>query len=147
MVYCLLLFGLDVLGVKKKKLFRSAMEKLSFVGLESKANRLASDLSFGEQRMLEFSRALASEPQLLMLDEPASGLNSREIDRMIELIYRIKERGVTIMLIEHDMELVMSISDIVTVLNYGQKIAEGTPREIQNNKDVITAYLGEESGN
>ena len=125
----------------------SAVEKLSFVGLESKANRLASDLSFGEQRMLEFARALASEPQLLMLDEPASGLNSREIDRMIELIYRIKERGVTIMLIEHDMELVMSISDIVTVLNYGQKIAEGTPREVQNNKDVITAYLGEESGN
>jgi len=132
---------------EEKDAFRIAMEKLSFVGLESKADRLASDLSFGEQRMLEFARALASDPQLLMLDEPASGLNSREIDRMIELIYKIREQGVTIMLIEHDMELVMSISDVVTVLNYGQKIAEGTPREVQNNKEVITAYLGEESEN
>jgi branched-chain amino acid transport system ATP-binding protein len=132
---------------EEKKAVQIAMEKLSFVGLESKADRFASDLSFGEERMLEFARALASNPQLLMLDEPASGLNTREMERIAELIYKIREQGVTVMLIEHDMELVMNISDIVTVLNYGQKIAEGTPREVQNNKDVITAYLGEESGN
>ena len=130
---------------EEKETLQVAREKLSFVGLESKIERLASDLSFGEQRMLEFARALASDPQLLMLDEPASGLNTREIERMAELVYKIREQGVTIMLIEHDMQLVMSISDIVTVLNYGQKIAEGTPKEVQNNKDVITAYLGEEN--
>ncbi|MBD3183339.1 ATP-binding cassette domain-containing protein [Candidatus Poribacteria bacterium] len=121
-----------------------AMSVLEFVGLESKADWPASSLSFGEQRMVEFARALVCDPDLLMLDEPASGLNIPEMEHMAELIYRVRDNGVTVMLIEHDMGLVMNISDVVTVLNYGQKIAEGTPRDIQNNQDVITAYLGEE---
>ena len=130
---------------EEKDILRRSMEKLAFVGLKSKASRPASSLSFGEQRMVEFARALSCDPELLMLDEPASGLSIREMERMAELIYKIRDEGVTVMLIEHDMGLVMNISDIVTVLNYGQKIAEGTPREIQNNKDVIAAYLGEDN--
>jgi branched-chain amino acid transport system ATP-binding protein len=129
---------------EEKEILQRAMEKLAFVGLESKASRPASSLSFGEQRTVEFARALACEPDLIMLDEPASGLSIREMEKMAELIYRIRDEGVTVMLIEHDMGLVMNISDMVTVLNYGQKIAEGTPREVQNNENVIAAYLGEE---
>lgn len=129
---------------EEKEILERAMEKLAFVDLESKASRPASGLSFGEQRTVEFARALACEPDLLMLDEPASGLSTREMERMAELIYRVRGQGVTVMLIEHDMGLVMDISDVVTVLNYGQKIAEGTPREVQNNEDVIAAYLGED---
>ena len=130
---------------EEKVIFQKSMEKLTFVGLEAKAQRLASSLPFGEQRMLEFARALACEPDLLMLDEPASGLNIPEMEKMGELIHRIKDQGVTVMLIEHDMGLVMNISDMITVLNYGKKIAEGTPSEVQNNQDVIAAYLGEET--
>lgn len=130
---------------EEKDIAQKAMEKLAFVGLESMAYRSASSLSFGEQRMVEFARALACEPALLMLDEPASGLNIPEMEKMAELIHKVKSEGVTVMLIEHDMGLVMNISDMVTVLNYGKKIAEGTPHEIQNNKDVIAAYLGEEA--
>lgn len=138
-------FRLPHFRKEEREVLEKSMEKLTFVGLESVPFRPASSLSFGEQRMLEFARALACEPDLLMLDEPASGLNIREIEKMAELIHKIRDTGVTIMLIEHDMDLVMSISDMVTVLNYGKKIAEGTPREVQNNDDVIAAYLGEET--
>lgn len=139
-------FRLPLFVKEEKEILRISMEKLAFVGLESKSSRPAGSLSFGEQRMVEFARALACEPELLMLDEPASGLNIREIEGITELVYKIRDSGVTIMLIEHDMQLVMGISDMVTVLNYGKKIAEGTPREIQSNEEVINAYLGEETG-
>ncbi len=137
-------FRLPIFKREERETLKRAMEKLEFVGLESKASLPADSLSFGEQRMVEFARALACEPDLLMLDEPASGLSIREMEAMAGLIYRIRDEGVTVMLIEHDMSLVMNISDMVTVLNYGRKIAEGTPREVQNNEDVIAAYLGEE---
>ena len=137
-------FRLPRLKREERDILQCALEKLAFVGLESKASRSASSLSFGEQRMVEFARALACDPALLMLDEPASGLNIPEMEKMAELIHKIRDEGVTVMLIEHDMGLVMNISDMVTVLNYGKKIAEGTPSEVQNNEDVIAAYLGTE---
>lgn len=139
-------FRLSRFKREEQESFEKAMEKLRFVGLDKKALWPALSLSFGEQRMVEFARALACEPTLLMLDEPASGLSMREIERISELIYGIRDNGVTVMLIEHDMGLVMNISDMVTVLNYGKKIAEGTPHEVQNNEEVIAAYLGEELG-
>jgi branched-chain amino acid transport system ATP-binding protein len=116
---------------------------LSFAGMESHAQKTAGSLPLGNQRMLEIARALAAEPRLLLLDEPASGLNARETLAMGGLIQRIKDMGVTVLLVEHDMELVMDISDRVVVVNFGHRIAEGTPSEVQVNPDVIAAYLGE----
>ncbi len=121
-----------------------AQEMLTFVGLEAKASGSTSNLNIQEQRLLEFARALATEPELLLLDEPASGLSIRETEDMAELIRRIRDKGITILLVEHDMSVVMEISDEVVVLNSGEVLAEGTPKEIQNNEEVIVAYLGEE---
>ncbi len=128
---------------EEKRIHDYSLQMLSFVGLEAKKNETASNLTFQQQKLLEFARALATEPTLLLLDEPAAGLSVPEADEMAQLIYRIQEIGITVLLVEHDMGLVMGISDEVIVLNSGQVIAEGTPRQIQNDEAVIAVYLGE----
>jgi ABC-type branched-subunit amino acid transport system ATPase component len=115
---------------------------LEFSGLAHKQDELASNLAFGEQRRLELARAMAAKPRLLLLDEPAAGMNSEEVGQLRERILRLRERGVTILLVEHVMELVMGVTDRIAVLNFGQKIAEGTPAEIQAHPAVRKAYLG-----
>jgi branched-chain amino acid transport system ATP-binding protein len=130
---------------EERSIFEEAMSKLAMVGLKGEAFSSPLSLPFGRQKTLEIARALAMEPKVLLIDEPAGGLSTREIEQLGELIKRIRDDGVTILLVEHRMQLVMDIADRLIVLNYGSKIGEGTPAEIQSNEEVIIAYLGEES--
>jgi branched-chain amino acid transport system ATP-binding protein len=127
---------------EEKSILRGAREALDFVGLIDFANQPAGSLPHGHQRLLEIARAFVAKPALLLLDEPAAGLNGAESKRLVDLIRRIRATGVTIMLVEHQMDVVMPTSDRITVLNYGRRLADGTPTEIRQHPDVIKAYLG-----
>lgn len=129
---------------EEEEIYSDAMRWLEFFELDKFASEDAKNLPYGHQRELEIARAMATEPKIIFLDEPAAGMNPQETDHLMDTIRRIRDYGVSVVLIEHDMKLVMNICDDITVLNFGNKIAQGTPYEIKNNKAVIEAYLGKE---
>ncbi len=140
-------FGAGILNLpatwkEERAIEEEARSYLELLGISGIADSEVSSLPFGKQRAVEFARAMAAEPKLLLLDEPASGLNIYETGELAELIMKIKVRGITVLLVEHDMSLVMDISDEIIVLNFGRLIASGVPNDIQKNKEVIEIYLG-----
>ncbi|MBV6272123.1 ABC transporter ATP-binding protein [Alcaligenaceae bacterium CGII-47] len=141
---------LDVLTLRNRavedRLREQAMGLLEFVGIADKYSAVATSLSYGEQRLIEVARALALKPRLLLLDEPLVGMNPAEVDRVVGLLQRMRGQGLTMMLVEHKMRVVMSICDQITVLNFGRRVASGCPDDIRANPEVIRAYLGESHG-
>ncbi len=140
------LLGLPSVAAEEQELREKAREIIGFLGLAERAGDAGSALPYGEQRLLEVAIALAAEPRLLLLDEPVSGMNPAETANFVRILGRIRTLGITVLLVEHDMRMVMGVSDRVIVLNQGQLIAEGAPTEIQRNPDVIRAYLGSAYG-
>jgi len=137
------ILGLPRARSSQRRLRERASELVEWVGLERRAHDLAGSLSYGEQRLVGVALALAAEPSMLLLDEPVSGMNASETHTFVQLVRNIRDRGVTILLVEHDMPMVMSVSDRIVVLNYGRIIAEGSPDVIRNDPAVIEAYLGQ----
>lgn len=132
-----------LLGISEKEAKEKAREKLKFVGLLHRENYLAEALPHGEKKRLEIARALALNPKVLLLDEPVGGLTTTEMDEIIGLIKKVHDSGVTVIVIEHNMRVVMNVCKRIIVLNYGEILTEGTPEEVASNPDVIKAYLGE----
>lgn len=129
-------------AAEEERIRELAMQSLAFVGLDGLAGELARNIAYGHQRLLEIARALASNPKLILLDEPAAGMNQMETRQLMQYIERIGAAGITVLLVEHNMKMVMNVCRRLTVLNYGEVIAEGTPAEIQSDESVVVAYLG-----